>query len=108
MLNVVQHTSQHLQEMLPSKTAKTEFLHKIAMAAVDHHQVKNAILGNLEAIKIHVRRTRRPKICQAKVVNLHPVKAGKEGCSIIRASDGTTTHLKLRRGSRKWTYIKIK
>ena len=94
--------------MLPSRTAKTKFLHKIATAAVDHHQMRNAILGNSETIKIHVRRTRRPKICQAKVVNLQPVKVGKEGYSIIRDSDGTTTHLNLRRGSRKWTYIKIK
>ena len=37
MLNIVQHTSQHFQEMLPGRTAQTKALHKVAMTAVDHH-----------------------------------------------------------------------
>ena len=37
MLNVVQHTPQHFQEMLPGRMAKTKALHKIVVTAVDHH-----------------------------------------------------------------------
>ena len=69
--------------MLPSRTAKTKFLHKVATTAVDHHQVRNAILRDSEAIKIYVRRTGSPEVCRTKVVNLWLVKAGKEGYSII-------------------------
>ena len=94
--------------MLPSRTAKTECLHKVATAVVDHHQVRNAILRDSEVIKIHVRRTGSPEVCRTKVVNLRLVKAGKEGRSIIRDGGGAATHLKLRRGSWKWIYIKKK
>jgi len=93
--------------MLPSRTAKTEFLHKIATATVDHYQVRNAILGNPKTIKIHVKRIGIPEVCRAKVVNLWLIKASKEGCSIIRRVwDGgkTTAHLKLRRDSGKRIY----
>ena len=107
MLNVVQHASQHLQEVLSGRTAKTKSLHKITTAVVNHHQVGNTILGNLEAIKIHVRRTRSPEICRAKVINFWLIKAGEKGCSIIRKvwnGDRTAAYLKQRRGSGKWTY----
>ena len=87
--------------------AKTESLHKITTAAVDHHQVGNTILGDSEAMKIHVRKPRSPEVCRAKVINLRLIKAGEEGCSFIRRVwDGgrTAAHLKLGRGSGKWTY----
>ena len=68
--------------------------------------MRNAILRDSKAIKVYVRGTGSPEVCRTKVVNLQLVKAGKEGCSIIRDGGGIVTHLKLRRGSRKWTYIK--
>ena len=37
MLNVVQHTPQHFQEMIPGRTAKMKVLHKVVVTAVDHH-----------------------------------------------------------------------
>ena len=86
--------------------AKTKLLHKVATTALDHHQVRNAILKDSEAIKVYVRRTGSPEVCRTKVVNLRLVKAGKEGHNIIRDGGRTTTHLKLRRDSRKWTYKK--
>ena len=90
--------------MLLSRTTKTKLLHKVATTAVDHHQVRNAILRDSEAVKVYVRRTGSPEVCQTKVVNLRLVKAGKESHSIIRDGNRTTTRLKLRRDSRKWTY----
>jgi len=69
--------------------------------------VGNTILRNSEAIKIHVRRTKSPEVCRAKVINLGLIKAGEEGYSFIRRvwDDGRIgAYLKLGRGSGKWTY----
>ena len=106
VLDVIQHTSQHLQEMLPRRTTKAELPHKIAMTTVEHHQVRGTILRDSKAIKVHIGRTRSPEICRAKVINFQLVKTDKERCSIIRDGGRTTTRLKLRRDSRKRTYNK--
>ena len=77
------------------------------MTTIDHHQVRNTILGDSEAIKIHIRRPKSPEVYRAKVINLRLIKAGEKGCSFIRSvKDGgrTAAHLKLGRGSGKWTY----
>ena len=37
MLDVIQHTPQHFQEMLPRGTTKVKLLHKIAVTVVDHY-----------------------------------------------------------------------
>ena len=92
---------QHLQEMLPGRTTKVESLHKIIMTAIGYHQVRNTILKDSEAIKIHLRRPRSPKFCRAKVINLRLIKAGEKGYSFIRrVRDGgrTAAHLKLGKG----------
>ena len=107
MLNVIHHAPQHLQEVLPGRTAKVESLHKVTMAAIDHHQVRSTILGDSEAMEIHIRRPRAPEIYRFKFIDLRLIKAYKKGCSLThRVQDGsrTTAHLKLRRGSGKRTY----
>ena len=70
--------------------------------------MRNAALGDSEAIKVYIRRTDCLEVCWTKVINLRLVKAGKEGHNIIRDGSRTTTRLKLRRDSRKWTYKKGK
>ena len=107
MLDIVHHAPQHLQEVLPGRTAKTKSLHKITTTTINHHQMRNTILEDSEAMKIHVRRPRSLEVCRAKVINLKLIKAGEKGCSfILRVRDGgrTAAHLKLERGSGKWTY----
>ena len=106
VLDVIQHTSQHPQEMLPRRTTKVELPHKIAMTTVEHHQVRGTVLRDSKAIKVHIGRTGSPEICQTKVINFRLVKTDKERCSIIRDGGRTTTCLKLRRDSRKRTYNK--
>ena len=106
MLDVIQHTSQHLQEMLPRRTTKAELPHRIAMTTVEHHQVRGTVFRDSKAIKVHIGRTGGPEVCRTKVVNLRLVKTDKERCSIIWDDGRTTTRLKLRRNSRKRTYNK--
>ena len=106
VLDVIQHTSQHLQEMLPRRMTKAELSHKIAMTTVEHHQVRGTVLRDSKAIKVHIGRTESPEMCRAKVINFQLVKTDKERCSIIRDGGRTTTCLKLRRDSRKQTYNK--
>ena len=104
MLNVIYHAPQHLQEMLPSKTTKAESLHKITTVAMNHHQVRNAVLRDSEAMEIRIRRPRALEICRTQVIILRLIKAGEEGYSFIRrVRDGgrTAAHLKLGRGSGK-------
>ena len=58
-------------------------------------------------MEIYIRRPRIPELCRAKVINLGLVKTGKKGCSFthrIQNGGRTTTHLKLRRSDREWTY----
>ena len=106
VLDVIQHTSQHPQEMLPRRTTKAELPHKIAMMTVEHHQVRGTVLRDLKAIKVHIGRIGSPEICQTKVINFWLVKTDKERCSIIWDGGRTTTRLKLRSNSRKRTYNK--
>ena len=90
--------------MLPSRTAQTKALHKVAMTAVDHHQVRNTVFRDSKAIKVYIGRTRSPKLCWTKVINFRLIKTNEERCSIIWNGDmTTTTYLKLRRNSRKRT-----
>ena len=107
MLNIIHHTPQHLQEVLSSKTAKVESLHEITTATVDRHQIRSAILKNFETMEVYIRRPRTPEICKIEVINLRLIKVCKEGCSLTHKvwnGGRTATHLKLRRGSGKWTY----
>ena len=83
-----------------------EPLHKITTVAVNHHQVRNAVLGDSEAMEICIRRPRAPEICRTQVIDLRLIKAGKKGCNFIRRvrnGDRTAAHFKLRRHRRKWT-----
>ena len=106
VLDVIQHTSQHPQEMLPRRTTKVKLPHKIAMTTVEHHQVRGTVLRDSKAIKVHIGRTGSPEIYRTKVINFRLVKTDKERCSIIWDGGRTTTRLKLRRNSRKRTYNK--
>ena len=84
-----------------------ESLHKITTIAVNHHKVRNAVLGDSEAMEICIRRPRALEIYRTQVIDLKLIKAGEEGCSFIcrvRNGDRTAAHFKLRRRHRKWTY----
>ena len=90
--------------MLSGRTTKSEPLHKITTVAVNHHQVRNAVLRDSKAMEICIRRPRAPEICRSQVINLRLIKAGEEGYSFIRrVRDGgrIAAHLKLGRGSGK-------
>ena len=90
--------------MLSSRTTKAKPLHKITMVVVNHHQVRNAVLRDSEAMEICIRRPRALEICRTQVIILRLIKAGEEGYSFIRrVRDGgrTAAHLKLGRGSGK-------
>ena len=107
MLNIVQHTPQHLQEMLSGGVAKAESLHEVTTVTVDRHQVRSTILENFEAMKVYIGRPRALEICRLKLVDLKLIKACKKGYSLtrrIRDSGKIAAHLKLRKGSEKWTY----
>ena len=107
MLNVIHHALQHLQEVLPSRTAKAGSLHKVTTAAIDHRQLRSTILGDSEAMEIHIRRPRAPEMYRIKFVDLRLIKAYKKGCNLThKVQDGSkiAAYLKLRRGSGKRTY----
>ena len=107
MLNAVHHAPQHPLEVLSSRTTKSKSLHKVITAAIDHHQVRNTILRDLEAMEIYIRRSITPELCRATVINLGLVKMGEKGYSFtyrIRNGGRTTANLKLRRSDREWTY----
>ena len=85
--------------MLFGRTTKVEPLHKITTDAVNHHQVRNAVLGDSEAMEISIRRPRAPEIYRTQVIDLGLIKAGEEGCSFLhRIKNGgrTTAYFKLR------------
>ena len=95
--------------MLSSRTTKAEPLHKITTVAVNHHQVRNIVLGDSEAMKIYIRRPRALEICRTQVIDLRLIKAGKEGCSFlhrIRNGGRIAAHFKLRGCRRRRTYQK--
>ena len=107
VLNVIYHTPQHHQKVLPGRTAEAESLHKVTMATVDRHQMRNTILENFKAIKVYIGRPRTLEVYRIKVINLRLIKMSKEGCDLthrVQNYGKTAAHLKLRRGSRKWTY----
>ena len=107
MLNVVHHTPQHLQEVLFSRTAKAESLHKVTTATVDRHQMGCTILGNSKAMEVYIGRPKTPKVYKIKFINLRLIKTSKEGYGLthrVRNCGRTATNLKPRRGSGKWTY----
>ena len=68
--------------------------------------MRNTVLRDSKAIKVHIGRTGSPELCQTEVINFQLVKTDKERCSIIWDGGRTTTRLKLRRNSRKRTYNK--
>ena len=106
VLYVIHHAPQHPQEMLPGKTTKAKPLHKITMVAMNHHQMRNAVLGDSEAMEIRIRRPRASEICRTQIIDLRLIKAGEEGCNFIRRvwnGDRIAAHFKLRRHCRKWT-----
>ena len=93
--------------MLFGKMTMAESLHKITMIAVNHHEVRNAVLGDSEAMEIRIKRPRAPEICRTQVIDLRLIKASEEGCSFmrrVRNGDRTAAHFKLRRRHRKRTY----
>ena len=74
---------------------------------MNHHQVRNVVLGDSETTEICIRRPKALEIYRTQVINLRLIKAGEEGYNFIRrVRDGgrTVAHLKLGRGSGKWTY----
>ena len=107
VLNVIHHTPQQHQKVLPGRTTEAESLHKVTMATVDRHQMRNTILENFKAIKVYIGRPRTLEVYGIKVINLKLIKMSKEGCDLthrVQNYGKTAAHLKLRRGSRKWTY----
>ena len=90
---------------------KVEPLHKITTVAVNHHHVRNAVLGDSEAMEICIRGPRAPEICRTQVIDHGVIKASEEGCSFlhrIRNGGRTAAHFKLRGCCRKRTYQKKK
>ena len=82
-------------------------MHKVTTAAIDHHQVRNTILKDSEAMEIYKRRPRTPELCRAKVIELRLVKTGKKCYNFthrIQNGGKIAAHLKLRMSSREWTY----
>ena len=99
MLDVIHHIPQKLEEVLPRKSTKEKSLHKVPTAIIDHLQVGDALLRNLEAIKINIRSPSTSEVCRIKVIDLRQAKLGKEGSGLtrqIRNGGKTTTNLKLR------------
>ena len=93
--------------MLSGKTVEAKSLHKVTIAAIDRHQVRNTILRDFETMKIHIRRPKTPEVCRTKAIDLRLIKAGKKGCSFTHRvwnGDRTAAHFKLRSSIRKWTY----
>ena len=106
VLYVIHHAPQHPQEMLPGRMTKARPLHKITTVAMNHHQMRNAVLGDLEAMEIRIERPRAPEICRTQIIDLRLIKAGEECCSFIRRvrnGDRIAAHFKLRRHHKKWT-----
>ena len=84
-----------------------EPLHKITTVAVNHHQVRNTVLGDSEAMEICIRRPRAPEICRTQIIDLRLIKAGEVGCSFIRRvrnGNRTAAHFKLKGHRRKRAY----
>ena len=92
--------------MLPGRTTKAESLHEVPPSTKNCLYVRNAILGNLEAMEVHIRRAETPEVYGIKVVNLRLIKTCKKGCGLtyrVWNHGRTTAHLKLRSDSRQQT-----
>ena len=83
VLNIVHHAPQHLQEVLSSRTTKSESLHEVKAATINQHQMRNTVLGDSEAMKVHIRGPRTPEVYKTKVIDLRLINAGEKGCSFI-------------------------
>ena len=95
--------------MLSGRITKAEPLHKITTVTVNHYQVRNTVLGDLEAMEICIRRPKALEICRTQVIDLGLIKAGEEGCSFlhrIRNGGRTAAHFKQRGCRRKRAYQK--
>ena len=82
-------------------------MHKVTTATVDRLQMRSTILGNFEAMEIYIGRSKTPEVCRIEVINLKLIKTSKEGYSFTHKvwnCSRTTAHLKLKRGSKEWTY----
>ena len=87
--------------------AKAESLHEVTAAPIDRLQMRSTILGNFEAMELYIGRPRTPEVGKIKVINLRLIKTSKNGGDLIhrvRNCGRTVAHLKLRRGSGRWTY----
>ena len=69
--------------------------------------MRSTILRNPKTMEVYMGRPRTLEIYMIEVINLRLIKVCKEGYSLThRVQNGgrTAAHLKLRRGSGKWTY----
>ena len=92
--------------MLPARTTKEESLHEVPPATKNCLYVRNAILGNLEAMEVHIRKVGTPEVCKIEVVNLRLIKTCEKGCSLTHRvwnRGRTAAHLELRMDSRQRT-----
>jgi len=57
--------------------------------------VRNAILGNPEAMEVHVRKAGSLEVCRIEVINLRLIKTYKKGCGLTHGvwNRGRTTTL---------------
>ena len=68
--------------------------------------MRSTILRNSKAMEVYIGRPKIPKVYKIKVINLRLIKMSNEGCGLthrVRNCGRTAAHLKLRRGSGKWT-----
>ena len=68
--------------------------------------MRNAILGNLKAMEVHIGRARNPEVCRIEVVNLGLIEMREEGYDLthrVRNHGRTAAHLELRKDSRQLT-----
>ena len=70
--------------MLPRRTAEKKPLREVSVDAIDCLQMGKALLGNLKAMKINIRRPSTPEVRRIKIVDLRLVKAGEESRSLTR------------------------
>ena len=110
MLDIIHHTSQQLQEMLPCRTAEKKPPHEVFAATIDCLQIGKTLLRNLEAVEANIRRSNTPEVRRIKIVNLGLVEVSKEGHSLAHGIWNcvrVAVHLKLRKCSKNRTWKKI-
>ena len=52
VLNVIHHTPQQLQKVLPGRTTEAESLHEVTTTTIDRLQMRSTILKNFEAVEV--------------------------------------------------------